>query len=71
MAEEHNVKAQKSTYLLIWGKTKYLMKSEYRAKDEKLINVKSCLATTRSYTSIQKKEVVIQDPDKETKADCP
>jgi len=47
------------------------MKSNHSAKDEKLINVKSCLPATRSYSGYTETEVLTQDPDEETKAGGP
>jgi hypothetical protein len=46
-----------------------MTKSKHRAKDGNLINVKSCLATTRSYPGIQEKKLLTQDPDEEAKVD--
>ena len=68
MAGEY-VKAQNSKYLLILKKTKHLMKTKHSAKDEKVINLVS--RYNLELPRHTEKEVVTQDPDEKTKADCP
>ena len=56
MVGEYNVKEQNKIVLFILKKTKHPIKSKHNAKDEKLIHVKSWLATTLSYPGVKKKK---------------